>query len=158
MAKKKKVQWKPGDVFCAPLPDGQCCLGQALGLMGEYVNVVNCVLFDIRFRMVDTAPSLDPNKVIAVVSTTRDLLDEGHWPIVGHAPIFIKKSNWPNEQFAKKDYVGAKTYGSGIVNDFLAAYYGLFPWDGYKEPDYFDKMLSSPSKKPSNSILKFKDS
>ena len=160
MARKKKVQWKPGDLFGVALPDGQYVLGQALGVMGEFTNVVNCAFFDIRFQpsVVSNAPSLELSKLIAVVSTTRDLLDGGYWPIVAHAPISINKRDWPNEQFARKGYVGAETHGSGIVRNFLSAYYGLFPWNGYKDPEYFDKLLMSPSKKPPNSALKLNDS
>lgn len=156
MAGKKKVQWKPGDLFGVALPDAQYCLGQALGIMGEFTNVVNCAFFDLRFRAVDAAPSPDMDRLIAVVSTTRDLLDRGRWPVVGHTPALIRKNDWPNERFAKKGYVGAETHGSGIVVHFLSAYYGLFPWDGYQDPEYFDKLLVSPAKKPPASVLKFK--
>jgi hypothetical protein len=157
-AGRRKQQWKAADIFAVPLPDGKYCLGQALGIMGDFKNVVNCALFDVRVQALDGAPPLDREQLIAVVSTTRDLLDNGHWRIIGKAPMFIAKSSWPNEEFAKKGYVGAVTYGSGIVNNFLAAYYGLFAWNGYKDPAYFDKLLVSPAKKPPNSALKFKDS
>jgi hypothetical protein len=52
--------------------------------------------------------------------------------------------------------LGAETKGSGILNNFVAAYFGQFPWNGYKDPDYFDKLLISPSKRPPRSALKFR--
>jgi len=139
------------------LPDGQYCLGQALGLMGDFKNIVNCAFFNIRFAQVGETPSLALDKVIAVVSTTRDLLDAGYWLVVGNEPLTINKKDWPNEQYAANGYVGAKTYGSGIIKKFLAAYYGHFPWNCYKDPEYFDKLLLLPSKKPPIAKLKFKD-
>jgi Immunity protein 26 len=158
VAVEMKTKWKPGDLFGVKLPDGQFCLGQALGLMGEFKNVVNCAFFDIRFQEGSDPPSVDSAKFIAVISTTRDLLDAGYWPIIGNAPLSVVKAKWPNQQFAKSGYVGAKTYGSGNVKDFLAAYYGQFPWNAYKDSEYFDKLLISPAKKPPDSALKFKDS
>lgn len=157
MAGKRKAQWKPGDLFGVALPDGQYCLGQALGLMGEFTNVVNCAFFDLRFRTLDAAPPADMARLIAVLSTTRDLLDRGTWPVVGHAPLVLRKNDWPNEDLAKKGYVGAKTLGSGIVVHFLSAFYGFFPWNGYQDPEYFDKLLISPAKKPPKTVLKFKE-
>jgi hypothetical protein len=152
----KKVQWKPGDLFGVPLPDGQYALGQALGIMGDFVNVVNVALLDQRFSGPDSAPPPDAEKLFAVVSTTRDLLDNGRWIVVGHADLLVEKGKWPNEQFARKGYVGAETQGSAIIGNFLAAYYGLFPWNGYNDREYFQKLLISPSKRPPNAALKFK--
>ena len=155
VVKKNKVKWASGDLFKVPLDDGECCLGQVLGQMGGFKNIVNCAFFDIRLKDGDP-PYFVLDKLIAVISTTRDLLDEGYWSIIGHQPMAVKKSGWPNEQFSNSGYIGAKTYGSGIVNHFLSAYYGLYPWNGYKDSNYFLKLLVSPSKKPPDSVLMFK--
>jgi Immunity protein 26 len=151
---RKKQPWRDGDVFGVSLPDGRFCLGQVLGQMGDYTNVVNCAFFDIQFDA-SAPPPLDLHRLIAVLSTTRDLLDGGYWMVVGHAPVCIPKRNWPNEQFARHDYVGSKTYGSGNVKYFLEAFYGFEPWDAYHDQNYFDKLLISPLKKPPNEKLKF---
>lgn len=153
MAKKAVVNWKPGAVFGILLPNNKYCLGQALGLMGEYKNVVNCAFFDRQYTLGEE-PAIDTAEMIAVLSTTRDLLDNGHWTIVRNEAPCMEKKKWPNEEFAKNEYVGAKTYGSGIVNHFILAYYGYFPWDGYKDPEYFEKLLISPNKKPPESQLR----
>lgn len=152
---RKKQHWCAGDLFGVPLPGGKFCLGQVLGQMGDFPNVINCAFFDILFDPAKAQPSLQMDRLIAVLSTTCDLLAGGYWLVVGKAPVCITKRKWPNERFAWKGYVGATTYGSGNVRHLVEAFYGFEPWDAYKDPEYFDKLLISPSKKPPNANLKF---
>jgi hypothetical protein len=37
---------------------------------------------------------------------------------------------------------------------FMSAYYRLLPWNIAHDPEYFDKLLISKSKKPKNVLLK----
>jgi hypothetical protein len=53
----------------------------------------------------------------------------------------------------KADFVGAVVRGSGIMMEFLDAFYGLRAWDDYADPAYFDKLLLTQDKKPSRLIL-----
>jgi len=47
-----------------------------------------------------------------------------------------------------------KIVGSANIAEFLNAYYGLVPWDDWADPNYLDKLLISPDKKPKNIIFK----
>ena len=47
----------------------------------------------------------------------------------------------------KADVVGATVRGSGIMMEFLYAFYGLRAWDDYADPAYFDKLLLTQDKK-----------
>ena len=47
-----------------------------------------------------------------------------------------------------KPVIGAKIIGSGIVNEFVEAFYGLVPWDDWKAPHYLDSLLISEAAKP----------
>ena len=38
--------------------------------------------------------------------------------------------------------------------DFLSAYHKLLPWNHYHDPEYFDKLLISPDRKPLEVLLK----
>jgi hypothetical protein len=60
----------------------------------------------------------------------------------------VPKENLPYESLRNKGFVGAKVVGSKNVNELLNAYYGLSPWDDWKDPTYLDKLLISPEKKP----------
>jgi hypothetical protein len=83
---RKKVQWKPGDLFGVPLPDGQYVQGQALGIMGGFVNVVNVALFDLRFGSPQRRPtqarssrSCPPRAIFSIAGTGRWLVMQ-RWP------------------------------------------------------------------------------
>jgi len=43
--------------------------------------------------------------------------------------------------------------GSGNMREFVNAFYGLAPWNGYFDPNYFDKLLIDPSKRPKNLLF-----
>ena len=52
--------------------------------------------------------------------------------------------------------IGINTEGSAIIDDFIKAYFSLAPWDDWHDPEYLDKLLISPDKKPENLIYKNK--
>jgi hypothetical protein len=53
----------------------------------------------------------------------------------------------------RANFVGARITGSGIMMEFLDAFYALRAWDDYADPAYFDKLLLTHDKKPSRLIL-----
>jgi hypothetical protein len=92
------------------------------------------------------------NDLISLITCTIDKLNNNSWAIIGNKITEIPFSLFPNEQFRNKGWVGAKTYGSAIVEIFLDAFYGLVPWDDFADPFYLDKLLFEPSKKPAGLI------
>lgn len=157
VAKRKTRQsWGVGDVFSIPQKDGFCCLGQIVDL--PMPNAPSCALYDIRHAVGTTPASaiLPLERVLSAVSTTADRLDHHHWKVFFRLPVALQQQFWPNEPARDSHWVGARTYGSGIVENFLDAYYGLIPWDFYKDPNYFDKLLFFGRKRPKNVIFKKK--
>lgn len=155
--KKRKQKWDVGSVFSVEQLDGYFCLGQVVDLMVP--NAPSCAFYDVRFRVGTMVPpdiELVEPKIIASLSTTREQLDRGYWRVVTNQPPALEQKYWPNEHLRSVGWVGAKTYGSGIVTDFLNAFYGLFPWDYYLDPKYFDELLYSKTKKPTRLVLKAK--
>ena len=47
-------------------------------------------------------------------------------------------------------------FGIPIEDDFIKAYFSLAPWDDWHDPEYLDKLLISPDKKPESLIYKNK--
>jgi hypothetical protein len=118
-------------------------------------NVVSCALYNVRVAQPeDLSLPLPFETLVAVASVTRDGLDSGAWRVVGHAPIGVERRLWPNEQFRNVGWIGAKVYDARIIEEFLEAFHGLVPWDNWKDPDYLDRLLISPDKKPANLVYK----
>lgn len=53
----------------------------------------------------------------------------------------FKTSEFPNERYANKGYVGAVNYDAGLLADFLSAFHGLLPWNVMHDPAYYDGLL-----------------
>ena len=151
--RRKRQEWLIGDVFVVRQLDEMCSLGQVLTLMMP--NVVSCAFFDIRLSCDEAngAIELSLQQLNAVMSVTRERLDFGEWTIVGHQHVTLDRELWPNEEFRQNRWIGAKISDAGIAVSFLNAFYGLVPWDAWKDPQYFDKLLAFPGRRPKNVVL-----
>jgi hypothetical protein len=155
-SRKKRVQWNVGDVFHIPLLDNDVVLAQLAGREAEVLNSITVALFDVKCKPTEIATAvsfIDAGRAFSVLFTTRDLLDIGVWPVHGPRPISIVNALMPYEHLRQSGWVGARVIGSGVVMDFVNAFYGLASWDRYKDPNYFDGLLLIPSKKPESRLV-----
>jgi Immunity protein 26 len=154
---KRRQSWKVGDVFLIRLKDESFVVGQIVGQEKDALNSVSCTFFDLRVtseREVDGVSDLPLDKLVSVLFVTRDLLDSHAWRVVGNRGVNLPRRLLPFEGLRKQGWVGASVTGSGIVEKFLNAYYGLAPWDAWYDPHYLDELLISPDKKPATLLYK----
>lgn len=153
---RKKQSWGAGDVFVVEMGDGRCAVGQIVGREAGVLNSVSVAFFDQRCERPEDAPHLPLtlDRVISVVFSTRDLLDSWTWRVVGNRPVVVPQHLLPYEATRASGWVGAKVIGSGNLRKFLDAYFGLRAWDDWHDPEYLDRFLLSPDKKPKTVILK----
>ncbi len=153
---RKKQAWGTGDVFVVETSDGRYAVGQIVGREAGALNSASVAFFDQRCDRPEDAPDLPLalDRVISVVFSTRDLLDSWTWRVVGNQPVTVPKRLLPHEATRASGWTGAKVIGSGILRQFLDAYFGLAPWDDWHDPTYLDRLLLSPDKKPKDLILK----
>lgn len=154
MAKRKRQKWQDGDLFLVPQSDGGFTLGQVLSYQPRALNSVLCVFTLTRVNpgVTPLPPSMDD--AISIQFVTIDLLNTGDWPVVGHAPLPNFRTYFDLQTHLDKVFVGTKIYGSGIMISFLNACFGLEPWDKFFDPNYMDKILLSPDKKPKHLVYK----
>ena len=129
-------------------------LGQILRYETDGLPKVSCALFDLVFREEDDVPVPTEDKVFSILFTTQDTLDNGFWRLIGQRPVIVPQMRFPYETLRGAGFVGAKTYGSGIVKQLANAFVGLRPWDRYADPEFLDKLLVSADKKPKKLIYK----
>jgi len=156
--KRRRQPWSVGDVFAMPIMDGRFALGQVVGREPRALNSVTVALFD---RVVSDAGeaetvTLTAAEAFSVLLTSPDLLDSGTWSVATNHPIAVLRGMLPYEELRDTGFVGAKIYGSAIVAEFVNAYFGLIPWDDWKDPNYLDGLLLSSEKKPAKVRLKTK--
>jgi hypothetical protein len=153
---RKKQRWAIGDIFVVELMDGTYTIGQIVGQERPVLNSVSIALFEVKCGSQELAKNvlIPQSRLFSVLFATRDLLDSGKWAVVGTRSILIRPEQFPFEHLRDAGFVGAKIIGSAIVTAFLNAYYGLAPWDAWKDPNYLDSFLVTAEKKPRNLILR----
>lgn len=151
---QQKQPWEAGDIFTVEQRDGVCSLGRVIDIMMK--NVVSCAFYDIRAKCGEKIEieHLDVARLIALLSVTREQLDFGAWKVVGHSDEPVDRELWPNEEYRAQRWVGARIYDAAIVEDLLNAFNGLAPWDDWHDPEYLDKLLAAPDRKPKHVIYK----
>ncbi len=151
---KKKQKWGIGDIFLVPLEDGTFSVGQVVAQDKEALNSVVCIFTMVRVEGADADISIDLDDVVSALFTTPDLLNSGDWLVVrNEEPIPVDKF-FDIKKLKSEGFLGVKVIGSEIVIKLMDACFGLYPWDGFYEPDYLDKLLLSPSNKPANVLYK----
>lgn len=153
---RKFQKWSIGDVFTVPLLDGRYGVGQVVGREADVLNSVSVAFFDRTCDDPTEALSIDrtEDRVFSVVFATREQLDRGSWKVVGNEPVAIPTRLLPHEDKRSSRFVGAAVFGTKILDEFLNAYFGLTWWDDWKDPNYLDALLVSPTKKPDKVLLK----
>ncbi len=147
--RRKKQTYAIGDVFFIRLDDGDVVPGQVIGQEGAALNSVTIALFDRKGPLEGIASQeLDPDAIFSMLFVTRDLLDEGEWPVVAHRASMVPAERRPYEDLRGKGFIGARIRGSGNVESFVNAFYGLQLWDDWYDPNTLDDYLVSIDKKP----------
>ena len=156
--RRKRQKWSEGDYFLVKLLDGDYVIGQIQKYAYRQMGSVAALYFNIKVKSKEEAllkiETLTDKDVIVAQFTLTDSLDwidVGTWEIIKNGEV---KYLW--KFFTEYQFTATRIpiYGSGIIDDLLNAYYGLYPWDCYADKEYFDKMLVSKDKKPLN--LKYK--
>jgi len=143
-------KFNPGDIFGVPLPGDSMGIGQVLSLEPDALNSVGCVFFAATASPSGLSGAMEP---IAALLVTPDLLKSGAWPVKSQGPVFLEPEERPYEIHRASHWVGVRVTGSGVVQEFLAAYQGLVPWDAWHDPHYLDSLLLPGLERPSRVVL-----
>lgn len=146
-------------MFVISTKDGSDVVGQIVGREPQVLNSVSCAFYDWRLTNLDEVvqcATLPIEQVFSSLFVTRDLLDSGAWKVVANKPVTFSPAKFPYEDLRVNGFIGAKVIGSAIVEEFINAFYGLLPWDDWKDPDYLDKLLISQEMKPKALVFKSK--
>ena len=144
---KDYQDWTAGDIFTVPLSDGTERLGQVLLETPDALDSAICA-YTLETAEDSSPADLREEIIVAVHFTSTDLLDSGVWKVIG------RKKPLPADRFINVDHlrvegwIGAKIIGSGNIKKFLEACTGIRAWDSMHNPNYFERLLVSPDKKP----------
>ncbi len=152
---RKKQKWVLGDVFKIRLENSNFSIGQIIAYEKE-IGSVFCALYKLSFnddKMLLSNELMTSENLVSAIFTTSDLLENGKWEIITNMSIENKALlEGIVTAHRRKQFIGTDIQGSGLVEDFLNAYFGLTPWDDWANPTYLDEFLINMDKKPSNLI------
>lgn len=121
---------------------------QVLSLQREALNSVVCAFSLLSPKEVRRREEVRPCNVISIQFVTRNLLDCGAWPVFQHGTVLAYHALFHLQSHIDQEFVGTEIIGAGIMRNFLDACHGKFPWNGYFDPEFFDKLLIAPDRKP----------
>ena len=146
------MRWDQADIFLVPLLDGGYGLGQVFEVTGEAAEAPLCGLTAVKGPR-DIAPRpLAMREFLAFRLLDPAHLADGTWPIIG----FEQLPNWNGRRYlttlmAEDD----KTpLDPAVTEAFLNAAHGLYPWDGFPDPGFFDGLLHSGVARPEAAVFK----
>src|SRR5438270_10499213 len=98
--KKRKIEFKSGDVFIIPLSNQKFVIAQVLDQA-----MPNTVRIAIYNEVVSSTEEVDMERacrndgLISLIDVIRTKLSNGAWQVIGNKEINIPISRYPNEQF-----------------------------------------------------------
>lgn len=146
---KKKSQWGRGTIFLIPLQHGECGVGQVITneVMGSPTVAVFPVSVSCESYLSEVLP-LQESDCIALLTVFGRPLDRGLWRSLGQRDVILLSSRDENWKTRGDQWVGATVFTSNMVEAFLNAYHGLEPWDDFADPEFLDKLLLPPHRRP----------
>lgn len=137
---KRTLKWETGDLFALPLIDGTYGVAQAIAPAGTYA--IDFAL--LATRLADpAAPLAMPSKkdAVGLLATWRTVVTGGHWAYCGHADLVVPAESCLNQQLIAQGRVGITHSSWGLLEKFLSAYHGVFPWNLYPAFDFDSYLL-----------------
>ncbi len=133
------------DLFRVPLLDGSDGIGQVIEIGEDGLFVL---LSSDRHGDAGSVP-VPLSRVLALLRIPADPLASGQWGITGFDMIPETRKIWPHDLF----WPDLPLTDPAIVEAFLSACHGLFPWDGFPDEGLFDRMLAAGRDRPAQAVL-----
>lgn len=155
---RKKQKWQVGDYFGVPTENGNFAIGQIMGDYHYMAMGLACIMSSKTIDLNSEHINFEEKDIISAIFVIDGALTRGEWPILAHGIAdkkLLKKYLPQTDSIEKGDAIGFSVYTSGILDEFVKAYFGLIPWNDWHDPEFLDKeILISPDKKPDNVVYK----
>ena len=139
------------DIFLVPLLDGKFGVGQIIVCPPDApVGTRVCVLTRRKAARAELQSPLHLSEALSLVVVQDDHLKDGTWPIVGFEAIPPIDRAFKVNKAIKSRFDSVAIQDPAIIEAFVNALHGLYPWDGFPDPDFFTKLLITPDRIPAS--------
>ena len=120
------------DLFLVPLLDGGSALGQVIA--ADVEGAVHLCLSDLRGPDPAAIPA---SRALATLYTEPRPFLTGQWQVIGYEalPAPARAAERPHRP------EGTAVHDPAVIEAFLNAVHGLYPWDGFPDADFFTSLL-----------------
>ena len=133
------MHFDQADIFLVPLLDGSYGVGQVF----EAGAAPLCGLTGLRQDRTTPASPLHALAFLSFRHLDPAHLTDGTWPIIGFEQLPRIAPTAP-----------ADPLDPAVTEAFLNALHGLYPWDGFPDPAFFDGLLRDGITRPEAARLK----
>ena len=141
------------DHFLIPLLDGSHALGQVIATPDATLHkklfpagLAWCLLTNRRGNR-ESNPPVTPSEILALRFIALADIGTDLWPIAGFEQI--PRSHDLDDVLGRLVGDVPTADDPAVIEAFLNACHGLYPWDGFGERDFFDRMLRDGVARPS---------
>lgn len=136
------------DIFLIPLLDGSHAAGQIIESEETPENAVLCLL---TLRLLDTGTTPTPigiSEMIALVMLRPDHLNDGTWPVIGFEQLPPVENVFQLKAAKANRFADIQIHDAAVIEAFVNACHGHYPWDGFPDPEFFDTLLVKRNARP----------
>ena len=136
------------DIFLIPLISGDFAVGQVAHVKQVPAGMAFC-LFTPLTSAPDWPPSpILPSDIISLQLIKTASIVNGTWQTVGFEAVPPLDHAVDMEKATSTGFKDFEARDPAIIEAFVNAYHGHYPWDGFPERDFFTKMLIRPDQIP----------
>jgi len=135
------MQAQEADHILIPLLDGDYTLAQIARIDG---NLAMLYLTSRHMTLKSEVFAFGPRDVKAALAFDMDAVPHNHWDVAGYDTIPDLRGH--PVDLGSDDIT---IHDPSVIEAFANALHGLYPWDGFPDPDFFTKLLRTPEKLPS---------
>lgn len=146
---------KQADIFLVPLLDGAYGVGQIVVCPPDApVGTRACLFTQRRTETVKPQSPINVAEGLALILISDELLKDKTWPIVGFEAIPPVDRVFKLKAAIKARFDKVAIQDPAVVEAFVNAIQGLYPWNGFPDPEFFTKLLVHPDRVPATAKSK----
>ena len=142
------------DIFLIPLLDGSFGAGQVIEASETPDNAALCLMTLMSLTRDATPAPFGLSDMIALVLLQPDHLIDGTWPIIGFEQLPQIEKVFKLRDAKRNGFENIQIHDPAIVEAFVNACHGLYPWDAFPDPTFFDTLLVRPDARPPKARMK----
>ena len=140
--------WQQADHLHIPLLDGTVSLAQVVEAPNRPDSAALCALTSRKHPPGETVSPLALSEVIAILMILPPADPAALWPIVGFDQIPRIRDVFDLDHHLLFEFADLPPQDPALIEAFVNAIHGLYPWDGFPDPDLFTNMLLTPDALP----------